>query len=282
MASFNNNNLLPVIAEGSNFIELADGYSLKIGGYTDIGASRINQDAACVVHFKSDRLNKSGRAICVADGHGNRGETAANVSVKQMKYLIEEKVDDLIQNPVAFLEIAFKDIHEEIKHSLVQELVEEGCCATIDDTTGDVLSYKRVIKCGTTFSVMIILDKKLYIANVGDSTGILYSATPIFKKSYLNCELNPSALPDVSEELTNYIELTGDHSPDNPLEYIKMREFKSSKEDPLSAELMCIYDNQSIGIKRQCPYVFNMSESGIPTVRPEDGSFTFYYKNVRK
>jgi serine/threonine protein phosphatase PrpC len=31
-----------------------------------------------------------------------------------------------------------------------------------------------------------------------------------------------------------------------------------------------------------CPPVFNISEDGTPTVRPEDGSFEYYVKNVRK
>ena len=281
---------IPVPKIESKCLEFANGYTLKYGSNTDIGGNKYNQDASCVVQFKSDTLNKSGTAFCIADGHGVEGELAANIGTKRLKELIDEGVDEFVENPVSFLDFVFKHIHEEIKTELVKKLTENGNEVEINDR-GDVTSRKfahhafTAIKCGTTFSVIVFLDKKLYIANVGDSTGILYSEKPIFKKSQLISELNSSSSPgecDSKEELTNYIELTGNHSPENPLEYIRMRNFKCSEDDPFCAALKCVYDNQSEKNKYICPNVFNMSEEGTPTVRPEDGSFPFYYKNVRK
>lgn len=261
----------------SKCIEYADGYTLKYGSNTDIGGNIYNQDAFCVIHFKSDLLNKSGSAFCIADGHGKEGELAAKVGVKRLEELIKEGVDELVENPVAFLEFAFKDIHEEIKTKLIEKLVEAEFEVEINDR-GDVTARRfasqkfTVIKCGTTFSVIVFLDKKLYVANVGDSTGILYAEKPVFDATTSSAEL---------KEKTDYIELTGDHSPENPLEYIRMRDVKCSEENPLVAELKCIYDNQSEQNKYHCPNVFNISDTGDVTVRPVDSSFTFYNKNVR-
>ena len=254
----------------SKCIEYDDGYTLKYGSNTDIGGNIYNQDAFCVIHFKSDLLNKSGSAFCIADGHGKEGELAANVGVKRLEELIKEGVDELVENPVAFLEFAFKDIHEEIKTKLIEKLIQAEFEVEINDR-GDVTARRfasqkfTVIKCGTTFSVVVFLDKKLYVANVGDSTGILYSDKPVFTTSTTSA----------------YIELTGDHSPENPLEYIRMRDVKCSEENPLVAELKCIYDNQCEQNKYHCPNIFNISDTGDVIVRPVDSSFTFYNKNVR-
>jgi len=256
---------VPKIA--SNCLDFGDGYTLKYGTNTDIGGNLYNQDAFCVVHFRSETFNKSGSAFCIADGHGKEGELAAKVSTKRLEELIKEGVDELVENPVAFLEFAFKDIQEEIKSKLIEKLAQAEYEVEMSER-GDVTARRfasqnfTVVKCGTTFSVIVFLDKKLYIANVGDSTGILYSDKPVFTK-------------------TNYIELTGDHSPENPLEYIRMRDFKCCEENPLLAELKCIYDNQCEQNKYNCTDVFNISETGEPTVRPVDSSFSFYNKNVR-
>jgi serine/threonine protein phosphatase PrpC len=60
-----------------------------------------------------------------------------------------------------------------------------------------------------------------------------------------------------------------------------MRLFKCSDENPNHAELLCVYDNQYRD-KPRCPPVFDISESGVPTIRQDDGKFEYYYKNVRK
>jgi serine/threonine protein phosphatase PrpC len=300
MASINNSVFqVPKIA--SKYLEFDDGYTLKYGSNTDIGGNLYNQDAFCVIHFKSDLLNKSGSAFCIADGHGKEGELAAKVSTNRLEELIKEGVDEFVEDPVAFLDLAFKNIHEEIKTKLIEKLTEDGQEVVINDG-GDVTARRftshnfNVVKCGTTFSVIVFLDKKLYIANVGDSTGILYSEKPVFTPFRIEDEKSNSSNPVISDPerdilnengcnkaatSANYIEMTGDHSPENPLEYIRMRDFKCCGDNPLLAELKCIYDNQCEQNKYNCPDVFNISETGEPIVRPVDSSFTFYNKNVR-
>jgi serine/threonine protein phosphatase PrpC len=129
----------------------------------------------------------------------------------------------------------------------------------------------------------------MWIANVGDSTGILCAKHPILKNSDLAFEKDV-AIPEKmyetkkadDDKLSNYIILTSeDHSPEDPEEYKRMRAFKPSEENPLHAELLCVYDKQRRA-KSLCPQVFNISEDGTPTVRPDDESFEYYVKNVRR
>ena len=124
----------------------------------------------------------------------------------------------------------------------------------------------------------------MWIANVGDSTGILCAKHPIFKSSQLKFEkdvANPDKVVVSSDkELTNYIVLTSeDHSPENSEEYKRMRTFKPNEENPNHAELLFIYDKQRTP-KHLCSPVFDIAEDGEPTVRPDISDY--YIKNVRK
>ena len=269
---------------------LANGLSVKIGKNTDIGGSKINQDAHCVIHFKNSD-NVSGCAICVADGHGEKGEIASECGLKFLKEIIRRGADELYSEPVSFLNKAFIHIHDKIRDSLVDALKDEKYEVEVNKLTGEILKRRMPthaftsLKSGTTFSVIVLLGKTLYIANVGDSTGLLFSGTPILKPSHLTDELNSSVVTTSTAEsclddYRTYIELTGDHSPENPEEYIRMRKFKCSEENPLSAELLCVYNEDKP--KHLCPRVFDISEEGVPTVRTDFETFGFSYKNVRK
>lgn len=233
--------------------------NLQIGHDTDIGGCsyKPNQDRKFMIPF----VEHDGCLIGVADGHGVRGEDVADLCERMTNALIKDKMGDLLENPVAFLENAFECIHEEI-----------------------VKEFKG-LRCGTTFSLIIVLGKKLWIANVGDSTGILCAKHSIFKPSHLRLEKDvaiPGKVITINEsvdEPTNLIVLTSEgHSPENPEEYVRMRNFKCCEQDPNHAELMCIYDKTGIA-KTMCPPVFDISEDGTPTLRPIDD---YYYKNVRK
>ena len=251
--------------------------NLQVGWDTDLGGTPVqissldgkptnydifgrllkpNQDRKILVPF----LEHDGCLIGMADGHGTRSEEVADLCEKMMIELIETKMDRILINPVEFLEFAFDYIHEEI-----------------------IKTYT----CGTTFSLIIILGKKMWIANVGDSTGILCAKHPIFKNSDLAFEKDV-AIPEKmyetkkadDDKLSNYIVLTSeDHSPEDPEEYKRMRAFKPSKENPLHAELLCIYDKQGMS-KTMCEHVFDISEDGTPTVRTDVTDY--YCKNVRR
>jgi len=234
--------------------------NLKVGWDTDIGGSKDkpNQDRKILVPF----VEHDGCLIGMADGHGIRSEEVADLCEKMMIEMTETKMERILINPVEFLEFAFDHIHGEI-----------------------IKSYT----CGTTFSLIIILGKKMWIANVGDSTGILCAKHPILKNSDLMFEKDV-AIPEKmyetkkadDDKLSNYIILTSeDHSPEDPEEYKRMRAFKHSEENPHHAEVICVYDKQRM-TKSLCPQVFNISEDGTPTVRPDDKSFEYYVKNVRQ
>ena len=232
--------------------------NLQVGWDTDIGGCNYkpNQDRKIIVPF----VEQNGCLIGMADGHGPKSEEVADLCEKIMIEMTETKMDRILINPVEFLEFAFDYLHEEI-----------------------IKTYT----CGTTFSLIIILGKKMWIANVGDSTGILCAKHPIFNRSHLAFEKDV-AIPEKmyetkkadDDKLSNYIILTSeDHSPEDPEEYKRMRAFKPSEENPLYAEMLCVYDKQGRA-KTLCPPVFNISEDGTPTVR-EDVT-EYYFKNVRK
>jgi serine/threonine protein phosphatase PrpC len=232
---------------------------LQIGKDTDQGGCtyKPNQDRMAVVPF----LEPDGCLIAVADGHGPNGEKVAEIAEKMIETLVKEKKAELLENPVAFLENAFIQIHEEI----IKEF--------------------HVVMCGTTFSVILVLDNKLWIANVGDSTGMLCAKHAIFKPSHLKLEKDVAieekvALPSGDEEvkLLPYLILTSEgHSPDNPEEYKRMRAFKANEENPNQAEVICVYDKSGRS-KQYCQPAFEISEDGTPIVAPVT---EYYVKNVR-
>ncbi len=233
---------------------------LQIGKDTDQGGCtyKPNQDRMVVVPF----LEPDGCLIALADGHGLNGEKVAEIAEKTIESLVKDKKAELIENPVAFLENAFIHIHEEI-----------------------IKEYHDVM-CGTTFSVILVFDNKLWIANVGDSTGMLCAKHPIFKPSHLKFEKDVAieekvGIPSSDEDVkpSPYLILTSEgHSPDNPEEYKRIRAFKSNEETPNQAELMCVYDKTGRS-KQQCQPVFEISEDGTPTLAPVT---EYYVKNVRK
>ena len=248
------------INQVESVFQMKKSLNFKFGHDTDIGGSKHkpNQDRKILVPFE----NNDGCLIGMADGHGTRSEEVADLCEKMMIEMTETKMERILINPVEFLEFAFDHIHTEI-----------------------IKTYK----CGTTFSLIIILGKKMWIANVGDSTGILCAKHPILKNSDLMFEKDV-AIPEKmyetkkadDDKLSNYIILTSeDHSPEDPEEYKRMRAFKPSEENPYHAELLCVYDKQRTA-KSLCPQVFNISEDGTPTVRPDDKSFEYYVKNVRQ
>jgi serine/threonine protein phosphatase PrpC len=232
--------------------------TLQVGWETDKGGCSYNQDRKAYIPFEDGCL------IAIADGHGVKGEDAAEIGVKSLEQFVQDHMSDLLKDPVAFLENAFDYIH------------------------GEIVKGVKNPKCGTTFSVILLLGKKIYIANVGDSTGILCAKHSMFKPSHLKFEKDAAisektvVSSDEGVKLTDYILLTDEgHSPENVEEYKRMRNFMCSKENPHHAELLCVYDKQYES-KKHCPPVFNISEDGEPTLRPVDGSFEYYCKNVRK
>jgi serine/threonine protein phosphatase PrpC len=262
---------------------------IQIGHDTDIGGNRDNQDRYSV--FTAPEHDVC--AISVADGHSaETGHFAADITKKCLEELLEKRITELIENPVAFLEFCCDYIHEQIRIGFVEIMEKDGYKVKVDES-GVILKNKHEflgwndLKGGTTFSIIVLIGRKIYMANVGDSSGLLCCKHPILKTSDIKYEkdaANPTKemhIEDIEISPSTHIELTCDHSPESIDEYIRMRTFKYSDENPNHAELLCVYDNQHKH-KTRCPNVFDISESGIPTIRQDDGSFEYYYKNVRK
>jgi serine/threonine protein phosphatase PrpC len=262
---------------------------IQIGHDTDIGGNRDNQDRYSIVTLPEHDVC----AISVADGHcAETGHFAADITKKCLENLLETRITELIENPVAFLEFCCDYIHEQIRIGLVEITEKNGCKAKVNES-GVILKNKHEFLCwnelkgGTTFSIIVLIGRKIYMANVGDSSGLLCCKHPILKTSHIKYEkdaANPTKevrSEEVDNSPSTYIELTRDHSPESIEEYIRMRAFKCSDENPNHAELLCVYDNQ-YKHKPHCPHVFDISESGIPSIRNDDGSFEYYNKNVRK
>jgi serine/threonine protein phosphatase PrpC len=131
-------------------------------------------------------------------------------------------------------------------------------------------------------SIAVLKAGVMYIANVGDCDAIVCSETPILKPTMVKYEkdsANPTKTVSYFDEtLSDVLLITCDHSPDNPEEYRRIREFRPSENDPNSAELQCIYDKQGYS-KYECEPIFQFAEDGSPVVRDD---VTFYHKNVRK
>ena len=262
---------------------------IQIGYDTDIGGGRENQDRYSIVTFPEHDVC----VISVADGHSaETGHFAADITKKCLEKLLEKRITELIENPVVFLEFCCDYIHEQIRLGLVETMEKEGYKVKVDEL-GVILKRRfedqpwNDLKGGTTFSIIILIGRKIYMANVGDSSGLLCCKHPILKTSDIKYEkdaANPTKeinIEILDSSPSTYIELTMDHSPESIDEYTRMRSFKCSDENPNHAELLCVYDNQ-YKHKQRCPHVFDISESGIPTIRQDDGSFEYYHKTVRK
>jgi len=263
--------------------------NIQLGYDTDIGGNRDNQDRYSIVTLPEHDVC----AISVADGHcAETGHFAADITKKCLEELLEKRITELIENPVAFLEFCCDYIHEQIRIGLVEIMEKSGYNVKVDES-GVILKNKHEflgwneLKGGTTFSIIVLIGRKIYIANVGDSSGLLCCKHPVLKTSDIKYEKDAAnPIKEIHNEEADsspstYIELTRDHSPESIDEYTRMRAFKCSDENPNHAELLCVYDNQ-YKHKPRCPNVFDISESGIPTIRNDDGSFEYYYKNVRK
>jgi len=261
---------------------------IQIGHDTDIGGGKVNQDRYSIVTSPENDVC----VISVADGHcAETGHFAADITKKCLEELLENVINELIENPVTFLEFCYAYIHEKIRIGLVEIMEKEGYKVKVDEH--GVISKRRFegqpwndLKGGTTFTIIVLIKRKIYIANLGDSSGLLCCKHAILNRSHIKYEkdvANPikdTHIENLDTSLSTYIELTRDHSPENADEYTRMRTFKCSDENPNHAELLCVYDKQ-YKYKPSCPSVFDISESGIPTVRQDDGSFEYYYKTVR-
>ena len=299
----------------------------QIGQDTDIGGGRENQDD-CFVCTAEDVI-----IMCVLDGHGREvGKCAANTARgKLLEYFREGACATMAaargtaeEGKVAYdcLVNAHAVAHFAIKAAFRDKLEQQGL--EVQEGEGGYLMKKRpgdrdwsCVHGGSSCSVVAIVGSKCYIANVGDSSGILCG----YHKSYVQEMVTPlgdaakrgmmspeevraaaaaaaAAAAGSSNNITNNsdmdtedkaaaapssssrldtVMLTADHSPDSPDEYRRLRAFRASEDDPRHPALKVVYDSPTSD-KTCCPAVFTLDAQGEPHVT-NDGR---YYKNVRQ
>lgn len=119
---------------------------MKAFSITDIGERRkINQD---YVFCQYDNIGNLPNLFIVADGMGghNAGDYASRFCVE---YFTDRIKQSKLSSPVAMIEASVKETNEILRSKALEQSELEGM--------------------GTTFVVATIIDKILYVANIGDS-----------------------------------------------------------------------------------------------------------------
>ena len=119
---------------------------MKAFSITDIGERRkINQD---YVFCQNDNIGNLPNLFIVADGMGghNAGDYASRFCVE---YFTDRIKQSKLSSPVAMIEASVKETNEILRSKALEQSELEGM--------------------GTTFVVATIIDKILYVANIGDS-----------------------------------------------------------------------------------------------------------------
>ncbi len=282
--------------------------NVLIGTDTDIGGGPTNQDKHLIGYknFSPEELasgapdytgNSEVVYIGIFDGHGrnfNFGEIAADTAKKCIDKIFITDGIQIFTDIYGFLKNLFVQANKSIKVAFIQELKRLGF--DVEEDTGGYLLYKRVgtyswnlLSGGSTLSIIVLVNNKLYTANVGDSSGLLCSKHPIFRPSIkqgildtaIPLETGMTLLDDTpeSDELSTTLHLTCDHSPESIHEFDRLRKFRSDDNEPNKPAILVVYDDQGKS-KTNCNPVFSVGETGIPT-KNQTGPGN-YFKNVRK
>lgn len=284
---------------------------IQIGNCDDIGNARVQQDASFVIQ----KMDQGCTIFGVADGHGQElGHIASNACVKSVTEFVDANLDKMVADTVLFLEECFAHAQAAISKTFVDYYVDRGY--EVNEEENGRITKRRFpthsftnAGGGTMLTIAVLKGGQLFIANVGDCNAQLCTETPVMTQDMLRYEkdadvsnvvdrptleeaanaiqaiLEGTNVAEVSQETptavsstTDSLVLTSDHSPMNPKEYVRMRKFRPSEEDPLKAEMLFVYDEQDTP-KPYCQPVFTIGEDGVPTVRDD---VPYYYKNVCK
>jgi len=294
----------------------------QIGSDTDIGGGRENQDACFI--WKRDELNLI--VMGVLDGHGREvGKVAAEAAKQCLLGLLDAEYRYLMQNPVEFLIRAHEITHNFIRDSFQKELETQGY--QVEQTPEKYLMKRRsvgeawgCVHGGTSCTLVALVNQWLYIANVGDSTALLCTSTPVLHRQLLQYEVDAAAresgehsqslqsspsssglssgadtcLSGVTDQSSgsgneSVLVLSAEHSPESAYEFRRLRRFRARDTDPRLPALSVVYDSPSHD-KSQCYAVFPLPDNSICTtpvpVSAEEvlvaSGRGSYFKNVRR
>lgn len=253
----------------------------QTGFDTDMGGGKENQDECFVWSNRKSSIC----VLIVLDGHGREvGKTAAKAAKISLREFFEEYYFDLKSSPYNCLARAHEVAHFAIKRQLRIEFEEHGY-DVMEDPEGYLLKSKKgqkqwsCIHGGSTCSICALVDGHIYVANVGDSSGILCATQEVFckadvtivgdaavhderRKQYINSiHVNDSDCKDKSATIV----ITAEHSPESAYEFLRLRDFRPRDENRKHPSLNIVYDSAA-SEKAKCPPVFSLEENGLPVL----------------
>jgi hypothetical protein len=264
----------------------------QYGFDTDIGGGRENQDECFIMHFKDHSLI----VACVLDGHGREvGRIAAVAARARLERLVHDSLAEILADPVKWLIEAHNLAHFHIKQSFRQELESQG--HEVSETPEGYLLKRKggssawsCVHGGSSCTLCVIIGSKLYIANVGDSSATLCTRTPVLQQSFITHLVDSSRPPEKQKHqlhspvgggllgglgsslgppmpvpAVDTLMIIAEHSPENPEEFIRLREWRHRDGDPTQPSLLVVYDTPSVE-RSKCNPVFEFDGNGYPVV----------------
>ncbi len=155
----------------------------EVAAQTDVGLKReINQDSVLIDHDLG--------LFVVADGMGGHrgGEVASALAVETVQDYLRERVEELKQSPKVVLHDAYREASARIHHRSTVETPE-------------------LMGMGTTMVLMLAVNDRVFIANVGDSRAYLYRFPYLWQltedHSLINEQVKAGVIPE--EEAPNVL-----------------------------------------------------------------------------
>ena len=278
-----------------NILDKVHSRTYSWGSFTNIGGGYENQDEVGVIHLPSTDTN----VLLVADGHGKQyGKFFAQKTVCFLKeYICANFESQFHEDKRAFIQQMFTENQDYLRRSIIEELTSKGYIVNESDgypiyKANNDHSEWSVLLGGTTLSMVIITDNKMYIANVGDSSGKLCSNNKSLSKRFIKYLSDTSLDADQSD--TKQMEINASYGMvgsvhSDTLDLIRnhdcqdLEEFKTcisrcpNPDNLLEPLLTFKYDTRNVG---KYP-IFSISTENI-CKGPLPPSSLYYYKDVNK
>lgn len=247
---------------------------------------KVNQDAFLLW----DAGDGKNYVLGVFDGHGRElgqlaGATARDAFREYMGKA--ETFAKLREDPKTTCELAFQFAHDAIQKAFRDYYTNAGW--NVSDAPEGYLLRRRhesqawmCVHGGTTGTMCAVVDGRyVVVANVGDSTAILCGTSdaeilrPIGEWASRGTSKSVAQAAG-SGSRSAYLQLSQDHSPESPSEFVRMREFRPCPHRANHPELLFVYDTLSAS-KLACPPIFVVGSDASCTATNRGA----YYKNVR-
>ena len=300
-----------------------------IGGGT--GQAKENQDTHFTWNSPPALDGESFlRVLCVLDGHGRELGRHASEAARDYLRVFFESNWRRFENEAEItplLTFAHTEAHKYIRQAFRAELGKMGDALSLQESTDGYLVYHHntasipvvevggeeqqptppppplqqkwsLVQGGTTCSIaLIIANRFIYTANVGDSTGLLCTSLPVLYESDLQPLTTGSGAGkalggsggigggggrEVDEDdnipaPSTLLVVTAEHSPECPHEFARMRTFRTREGDPSQPALSVLFDSiHKGGALSPC---FSVDGGTGRFMLNKKGH---YYKNVRK